>query len=253
MNRPVAVDSSTAAEAETLSPSLDAAVAVSCEAVSHNLNGQKLGRKGRITRERILRATISLLESPDEQPITLSAVAQEASLGMTSLYNYFNDLTELVVAVLDLVTGMAQDGYISILETYWPDAELSERCHAFIVAYNRFWNRHSRLFHLRNKMADSLDTRIMEHRLRSGLPILRLLEFQLGLNDGREAGSEVMAMSSVLLTGIERTATVATNPHYSNLRIWDTPDQSDRLVEPQARLLELAIRDSRTSERRATR
>src|SRR3546814_11955977 len=71
-----------------LPPQLAAAVTDACALVSHNLNGQKLGRKGRITRERILAAAIELIDSPEEA-VTLSAVARRASLGMTTLYNYF--------------------------------------------------------------------------------------------------------------------------------------------------------------------
>jgi len=76
--------------------------------VARNLHGQKLGRKGRVTRDRILAATIELLESPSGEPITMSAVARKASLGMTSLYNYFNDFSELLLAVLDPVMEEAE-------------------------------------------------------------------------------------------------------------------------------------------------
>ena len=53
-------------------------------ALSHNLLGQRLGRKGRDTRERILAATARLLLGPADNVISLSAVAREASLGMTT-------------------------------------------------------------------------------------------------------------------------------------------------------------------------
>ena len=61
--------------------------------VSHNLKGQKRGRKGQMTRERIIAATVDVLRESDEIVISLSAVARKAKLGMTSLYVYFADLT----------------------------------------------------------------------------------------------------------------------------------------------------------------
>jgi AcrR family transcriptional regulator len=73
--------------------------------LSHNLVGQRLGKKGRDTRERILAATDRLLAGPPDTAISLSAVAREASLAMTTLYIYFNDLTELLLAVLDPCPG----------------------------------------------------------------------------------------------------------------------------------------------------
>src|SRR6201995_3065199 len=81
------------------------------EPLSHNLLGQRLGKKGRDTRERILAATERLLAGPPDAPITLSAVAREASLGMTSLYLYFNDLTELLLAQLSATMSLAREAY----------------------------------------------------------------------------------------------------------------------------------------------
>ena len=47
------------------------------EAVSHNQVGQKLGRKGQQTRERILSAMLELLAEVDGPPVTLTAVRLE--------------------------------------------------------------------------------------------------------------------------------------------------------------------------------
>lgn len=229
--------------------SLAAAITGACDAVSHNLAGQRLGKKGRVTRERILAATIELLETTDVESITLTAVAKKASLAMSSVYNYFNDLTELVLAVLELVMAMAEEEYLKLLDEYWPDKRLHEKCLEFITAYNQFWSKHAKLFHLRNRMADELDTRVMQHRLDSGRPVLRRLEFQLAPEPVYMPSEDISSMASVLLTGIERTATVATNPHYAKLNVGGFTGQQVRLVEPEARLLELAIKDTRERER----
>src|ERR1700761_2044010 len=95
--------------------------AVDQEPLSHNLLGQRLGKKGRDTRERILAATERLLAGPPDAPITLSAVAREASLGMTSLYLYFNDLTELLLAQLSTVVAQTEEAYAGHLRGHWPD------------------------------------------------------------------------------------------------------------------------------------
>ena len=57
--------------------------------VSHNLNGQRLGRKGRDTRARILAATNELLANSVDVPISLSAVAREASTHAYVPYSKF--------------------------------------------------------------------------------------------------------------------------------------------------------------------
>jgi AcrR family transcriptional regulator len=211
--------------------------------VSHNLNGQRLGRKGRDTRERILAACSDLLADPAEA-ITMSAVARRASLGMTSLYNYFADLTELLLAALEPVMATAEESYLAVLRERWPDAELGERCYAFMEAYHGFWSRHSRLLHLRNTMADSHDERLMVQRVLSTQPLIGLFVAQM---DGaaEDMRSPLRGMATVLMTGIERTVTVSTDAGLTSLFGVDQRRQKDHYLVPESRLMELVIRDTR--------
>lgn len=225
-----------------LDPALADAVSQACAAVSHNLNGQKLGRKGRITRERILAAAIELIES-DEEPVTLSAVARKASLGMTSLYNYFNDLTELLLAVLEPVMATAEASYLLLLRERWPEDAVYERCYAFVKAYHCFWSRHSRLLHLRNALADQQDERMMRHRIESTRPIIQLLVRQM--DEYAVDGGPVTSMATMLMIGIERSVTLATDRELRRLVSMPPEVSEDRFLIPGARLMEFAIRDAR--------
>jgi AcrR family transcriptional regulator len=218
--------------------------------VSHNLNGQRLGRKGRGTRERILTACAELLAEPNDVPISMSAVARRANLGMTSLYNYFSDLTEMLLAVLEPVMETAEEGYLGILRERWPDAELGERCYAFMHAYHGFWLRHSRLLHLRNAMADNRDERMLIHRVRSTQPLIALFVAQMG-GEGQDMDSPVRGMATVTMIGIERTVTVATDAALTGLFGADARRPSDYYLHSEARLMELVISDTR--ERMAQR
>jgi AcrR family transcriptional regulator len=212
--------------------------------VSHNLAGQKLGRKGRGTRDRILAAAAELLAADDDVPISLSAVARRASLGMTSLYNYFTDLTELLLAVLEPVMASAEAAFIGMLRERWPDDELGERCKSFMLAYYNFWSQHSRLLHLRNSMADARDRRMMVHRVTATRPIISLVVQQMnGKVD--DATSPVMPIATVLMTGIERTVTVATDVNLTGLFGEDARRPEGYYLLPAARMMELMIRDAR--------
>lgn len=216
--------------------------------LSHNLNGQKLGRKGRVTRERILAATAELLAEGPDVPISLSAVARRASLGLTSLYLYFSDLTELLVAVLDPVMQEADAAYLDVLRQYWPDAELGERCQRFVEGFNAFWERHSRLLHLRNSMADQYDERMLAYRVRATQPVIREMVRQLGL-PGVDVPADTANLASVLITGVERAVTVATDLVSPALLAREFgPRRHSRVVEPCARMLEAVIRDTRRTE-----
>jgi len=214
------------------------------EALSHNLAGQKLGRKGRDTRDRILAAAIELIEEGSEAPISMSAVARRASLAMTSLYNYFADFTELLLAVLDPVMETAEKAYLGRLRDRWNDAELGERCFEFVHAYHGFWARNSQLLHLRNAMADARDSRLITARVGSTQPIINLLVLQMD-GDADDATSQPVAMATMTMIGIERSITIATDRHLPYLVGWDFKRDDDRFVGPGARLLELAIREVR--------
>jgi AcrR family transcriptional regulator len=181
------------------------------EDLSHNLNGQRLGRKGRDTRERIIAAAQEILTEPIEDGlITLSEVARRASIRIGTLYLYFADLTELVLAVLEPVMATVEDEYVHLVREYWPDKQLGARARQFVQAYFGFWSKHTRLLHLRNNMADRGDERMLQHRVRSAIPVMRLLVTQM---DSRptEQGTITSSTVTALMTGLERVATVMTD------------------------------------------
>lgn len=216
-------------------------------AVSHNLLGQRLGRKGRDTRERIISALERLLAGPVEAPITMSAVAREASLGMTTLYLYFSDLPELLLAVLTPIMASAEHSYLGRLRTHWPDEELAERSQAFVSAYSAFWVKHSRVLHLRNALADANDERMWACRVQASTLAVELLVRQMEGDPGRN--SHAFHIAQVALTGVERMLTVATGSHPGNI----FPNELDEAVQTrrraEARLIELVIRDGRAGAR----
>jgi AcrR family transcriptional regulator len=215
--------------------------------LSHNLQGQRLGRKGRGTRERILAATERLLAGPLDAPISLSAVAREASLGMTTLYLYFSDLTELLLAVLEPVMRSAEQRYVGHVRERWPDDELADHCRQFVEAYHGFWEQNSRILHLRNSYADIQDPRMVEHRIETTRPLIGLLVHQMD-GDPKVQLSPTFGVATTLLTAIERLVTVSTDANFPSLLIEDPKLHIQTLLGGAARLLELGIRDRRAAE-----
>jgi AcrR family transcriptional regulator len=213
-------------------------------ALSHNLLGQRLGRKGRDTRERILAAAERILADEQER-FSLSAVAREASLGMTTLYLYFGDLTELMLAVLEPITASAEDAFVAQMRVRWPDATLAKECDSFVRNFYAFWQRHSRILHLRNSLASTDgDPRIVRQRIEQSSPLVRLLAMQMD-GDPEDMQSLTKGFATALLTGIERSVTVTTDTEYSGAAMGQPVQNIPNLLIAQARLLELAIRDRR--------
>jgi AcrR family transcriptional regulator len=227
----------------------ETAVKPDADALSHNLLGQRLGRKGRDTRERIIAATDRLIAGSADTPISLSAVAREASLGMTTLYLYFTDLTELLLAVLDPVFASAEESYIGQLRTHWPDDELDAHCLQFVQAYLQFWERHSRILHLRNSLADNGDQRMRHHRIAAVQPLRTTLLEQMNVSPG-ETSESIGALATVLITAVERTITMATDASISSLR---AHDYTGYVAEASARVLALGVREGRRMSQAAAR
>lgn len=214
----------------------------------HNLNGQKLGRKGRDTRQRIIAATEDLLREVPLEQVSLSAVARKVPLRMSSLYLYFTDLTELLMAVLEPVMATAEQSFMARLRERWPDDTLYDHCLDFLRAYYGFWDRNSAILHLRNQMADRKDIRMMHARVRAAQPVMRLFVAQMD-QDTEVPGTAPYGMASVLYTGIERVVTIATdNELQQALQSGVTPPVQNWLLS-EARLLELALKDYRALAR----
>jgi hypothetical protein len=64
--------------------------------------------------------------------------------------------------------------------------------------------------------------------------------------------SPAYAMATVLVTGLERTVTVATDADLRTLLAQDTTRTKDHFLLPGARLLELGIRDLRERAKAGT-
>ena len=225
-------------------------MAGAAQAISHNLLGQRLGRKGLETRERIIQATLRLLERPGEPLLTMSSVAREASTGMTTLYLYFPDLGDLILAACHRVMEEANQAYMERLRDRWPDEELYDRCIDFLHAHAAFWARHARIMQMRNSYADVSDVRFVEFWNEMSCPIIELLVRQMDAGSGPRR-TEALPMAGVLLIGFERLSVSLTTSNFRvavrTAGVEDEVAHGERLLSGQARLMALAIREQRAA------
>ena len=222
--------------------------AIASSSAGYNLLGQRLGRKGRDTRQRILDGLARRLADDDRSPVSLSAVAREASVAMTTLYIYFADLGELILAALEPVVEDARSLEITI-RARWPDDQLHERCRGFLQAHRSFWERHARILHLRDTFADVGDRRFLRARNDLSKPQITGLIRQM---DGDPAAVESVCVHAaiLLMTGIEQIATFVTSPYRAitlEEATMDTNAAPPAQLDAAVRMLELAIRDQRAA------
>ncbi len=216
---------------------------------AYNLVGQRIGRKGKETRERILSAALRIIESSDDAPITLSGVAREVSVGMTTLYLYFPDLGDLILAVLKRVMDSEDAAYMGLVKKRWPDESLRECCSEFLKAHLRFWRDHARILHMRNSYADAGDARFLGYRNQAAVPLVEQLILQMDgqLHAQKNPISDYVA--PLILTWFERVATVVTNPiFHTSARssgVTNEADYVDHLIETESEMISLIIRHQR--------
>ena len=221
---------------------------------AYNLSGQRLGRKGQETRKRIIAAMEHLLEE-EAAPVTLSAIARHAGLGMSTLYLYFPDLGDLLLAVLDRAMDQGDQEFVQCLRDRWPDEDLAAHALTFVRAYFDFWRRHAPLLRMRNSFADAADKRLVRYRYESTMPLIDLLALQMDADNVPD--SLYRDCAGVLLTGLERIATIVMSPHSPDGGVPHDAEQRredlDRTAVAQAKILETVMRASRTAAWQAGR
>src|ERR1700748_398412 len=74
-----------------------------------NLYGQKLGRKGAETRARLMKAAANLLEKRSIMELTVGDIASAAGTSSSAFYVYFDDVTEVVLAVARTIEQMTPE------------------------------------------------------------------------------------------------------------------------------------------------
>ncbi len=209
-----------------------------------NLNGQRLGRKGLVTRARIVEAARSLIDESHDLQISLKAVAAKASLGMTSVYNYFGDLTDVILALLDEAMLDAEEAYLAEIRQRWDEDHLSDQCRKFVFAFYEFWSKNANLYHLRNLYADNRYPKMIAHRIPVAEELIGLIVFQMdGIGLGR--GDQNNSMASAIFMGLERATTVLTNPQMLRTVVENIRPDRQGLLEAEAELFEFAIRTKR--------
>lgn len=224
------------------------------DTVTHNTVGKRLGRKGLETRERIICAMLKLVGDPAGPAVTLTGVARVAGIRLPNLYVYFPDMGELVLVALSRVMETAEWAYLDNLRTRWPDEALGQACLEFLRHYYEFWQQNARILHLRNAMADAADQRLLVYRSEATRPLLDLLIAQMDCRAGI-VETHNRNVATVILTGLERLATVLTSPHFP-LATRHGPDRSigeliQGLLEAEAEVICVTIAHRRKANARA--
>lgn len=139
-----------------------------------NQHGQKMGRKGRETRQKIMDVTLEMLKHRSYKDLTVSEVASEAGVSSSTFYVYFEDIEDVLFACVQ-AAALDLGDLREILSRDWNDSNLEEQVAAFVETYNALWEKYRVELRVRNLEADQGNLRFLNIRVETTRDILQSL------------------------------------------------------------------------------
>jgi AcrR family transcriptional regulator len=168
------------------------------------LDGRALGRRGALTRRRLLNATSQLLETRGLRDLRVVDIARAVGTSPATFYQYFRDVEH---AVLVLADDAAEDlgAVVAGLDEPWTDASARRMVAAFVDS----WGGHRAVLRTRNLAAQEGDQRFRAVRNASLRPITEALAAKIAESqrDGRvDLDLSPIAAASAMVAMTERVA-----------------------------------------------
>lgn len=172
------------------------------------IDGRALGRRGALTRRRLLKATAELLETHGIRDLRVVDIAREVGTSPATFYQYFRDVEDAVLALADAVgEDLAPIG--ELLARSWSGDAGLVAARELVASFMEYWDAHRAILRTRNLAAQEGDRRFRDVRnealrpLREGLA-LKVAEAQ---QEGRVASELApVAAAAALAAMLERMA-----------------------------------------------
>jgi len=158
---------------------------------STNLLGQKIGRKGRETRKRIMNVLLEMLADSSYKDITVSELANECGISSSTFYVYFEDIEDVLFACVQETTPDLRV-VIDVLDQDWNLTSLEEKVAELVDTYSSLWERHRIELRIRNLEAYQGNLRFMNYLVES----TRAIQIALGEKISR-VNPEIQSPQSV--------------------------------------------------------
>ena len=123
------------------------------------LDGRALGKRGALTRRKLLDATAALLEDRGVRDLRVVDIARAVGTSPATFYQYFRDVEEAVLALAaevgDEVTPLAR-----LLDAPWDNDDGLDAARALVDGFVSYWDRHRAVLRTRNLAAQEGDARM---------------------------------------------------------------------------------------------
>lgn len=148
-------------------------------------DGRVIGERAAATRQRLLDATLTLLQRDGVLDLKVVDITREASAAPATFYQYFADLDAAVLALAEMAVD-DEAPLVEFLQPVWATEEDHARAVAFVDAYATYWNDHQAVLLVRNLKAEQGDIEFRAVRTRANLLLLRRMADMVSA--GQEAG-----------------------------------------------------------------
>jgi AcrR family transcriptional regulator len=129
-------------------------------------DGRPVGRRGALTRRKLLDATAQLLEHHGVRDLRVVDIARAVGTSPATFYQYFRDVEE---AVLTLASDVGDEigPLVELLDGSWEGSAGLDAARALVDGFVEYWDRHRAVLRTRNLAAQEGDARFREVRNRT--------------------------------------------------------------------------------------
>jgi AcrR family transcriptional regulator len=177
------------------------------------LDGRPLGKRGALTRRRLLDATAGLLESHGVRDLRVVDIARKVGTSPATFYQYFRDVEEAVLVLAEEVgEDLAPVG--ELLARPWRGKAGLGSAREMVDAFLRYWDGHRAVLRTRNLAAQEGDRRFRAVRNRSLQPLTEAVAAKVAqAQNGGEVGDGIspVAAAAALVAMLERMAAFHTD------------------------------------------
>jgi len=208
-------------------------------------DGRVPGRRGQVTRQRLLTCTAELLEETAWRSIKVIDIARRAGTSPATFYQYFENVEQ---AILVLAEGLAEGAgqLASLVDGNWSGQAAWDTARHVVEGFMDFWEANRAVLRVVELATEEGDLRFRGLRARAlNAVTVTLAEVVSGktppTTGGRRraqasspAGSDPMAVAATLVSMLAHVAS-----HRYGFEFWGI--RTAALVDSQARLLHWAV------------
>jgi AcrR family transcriptional regulator len=179
------------------------------------VDGRVPGRRGLATRHKLIECTIKLLATTPYRDLKVTDITRAAGTSPATLYQYFVDLQDVLLAVAEQTTEEALQLVDLITNQSWKGAGGVRSAEELVDGFIDFWRSHRPTLRVVDLLSTEGDKRFRHQRVLMLNAITKSLADEIRrLNSGSNV--DAMAMAGVLVGMLAQVA-----GHQSGFEAWD--------------------------------